>query len=376
MNRQEIGEIRQRFRYTHCNIDRVCGCYVNSEKKIVGRWGNMFLAMEEKEMLKYLDIFRKSLSGALEKTLYNMPFPGERLGGPGAEGRSLVCRAWESSLREEEALEELYGYIIDRYEYQGQYAILLAHEDYDIPGKTSDGRELEDASEEVYSYILCCICPVEFTRPGLGYNAEKECFTSLCCEKALKAPVAAVLYPAFQERSQDTGNCLCYLKTGTDAEKQLIEQLTGSRPAFMPEEERKAYKRILEMTLGRSGTLEEIRSIEERLDKLRESHREEPEPCKLDRGGLAVLLRDSGIDEGRIGVMERAFEEEAGINGELTPENLGNLKAFQVETEYGNITCRPEQAGRIEVREIDGERVLAVPIGRSLVVNGIEVPGT
>ena len=109
----------------------------------------------------------------------------------------LVCRAWESSLRDEEALEELYGYIIDRYEYQGQYAILLAHEDYDIPGKTTDGRELEDASEEIYSYILCCICPVEFTRPGLGYNAEKECFTSLCCEKALKAPVAAVLYPAF-----------------------------------------------------------------------------------------------------------------------------------------------------------------------------------
>lgn len=34
------------------------------------------------------------------------------------------------------------------------------------------------------------------------------------------------------------------------------------------------------------------------------------------------------------------------------------------------------EAGRIEVREIGGGRAVAVPIGRSLVVNGIEVSGT
>ena len=35
---------------------------------------------------------------------------------------------------------------------------------------------MEDASDEVYSYILCSICPVDLSKPGLSYNELEGSF--------------------------------------------------------------------------------------------------------------------------------------------------------------------------------------------------------
>lgn len=39
--------------------------------------------------------------------------------------------------------------------------ILLFHDAYDVITKTKDNAKL-DESEEVYEYILCAICPVDY----------------------------------------------------------------------------------------------------------------------------------------------------------------------------------------------------------------------
>ena len=73
----------------------------------------------------------------------------------------------DSELKDESVLDEFYDKIIQNYYYPGNYLILLIHQVYDIPGKTSDGIDMEDASDEVYNYILCSICPVTLSKPGL-----------------------------------------------------------------------------------------------------------------------------------------------------------------------------------------------------------------
>lgn len=35
---------------------------------------------------------------------------------------------------------------------------------------------MDDASDEVYSYILCSICPVDLSKPGLSYNELENLF--------------------------------------------------------------------------------------------------------------------------------------------------------------------------------------------------------
>ena len=60
-------------------------------------------------------------------------------------------------------LDEFYDKVIQYYYYVGNYLILLIHNAYDVPGRASDGLDMEDASDEVFSYQLCSICPVNLS---------------------------------------------------------------------------------------------------------------------------------------------------------------------------------------------------------------------
>ncbi len=46
------------------------------------------------------------------------------------------------------------------------YVLLLAHDTYDVPHKGGDGEFQQDASDEVFSYIVCAVCPVKLGKVG------------------------------------------------------------------------------------------------------------------------------------------------------------------------------------------------------------------
>lgn len=78
----------------------------------------------------------------------------------------------KSKLTDDTLTEAFYDRIIENYDYGENYYIILIHAVYDIPGKSSDGAEMFDASDEIYDHILCSICPVKLSKAGLHYNAE------------------------------------------------------------------------------------------------------------------------------------------------------------------------------------------------------------
>ena len=73
----------------------------------------------------------------------------------------------ESKLTDDALVESFYDKIIENYDYPENYYIILIHGVYDIPGKSSDGAEMFDASDEIYEHIMCCICPVKLTTAAL-----------------------------------------------------------------------------------------------------------------------------------------------------------------------------------------------------------------
>ena len=174
MTKQEISEIKKLFTPKNCSITRICGCYVDGEKNKKTELKQAFLALPEEEMFKYFEILRKSLSGTIGKNLLNLEFPlkSETEGGT----QEFLLRLRDSRLKDDALLEQFYDRIIESYEYVGNYLILLIHDAYDVPGRTRDGIEMEDASDEVYDYILTCICPVDLSKPGLSYNAVENTF--------------------------------------------------------------------------------------------------------------------------------------------------------------------------------------------------------
>lgn len=152
MNKKEIAEIKKRFTKTKCTVTRICGCYVDAEKQKRMTLKEAFLGLPEEEMFKYIDIFRKTLSGSIGKTLMNMEFPMEEETKEDGKQRFLM-QLLESKLVDEQLLNQFYDTIIENYNYTENYFIILIHDAYDIPKITTDGIENFDASEYVYDYI-------------------------------------------------------------------------------------------------------------------------------------------------------------------------------------------------------------------------------
>ena len=165
MNKKEVLEIRRQFSPENCAITRICGCYVDHEKEKKMEMKKAFLSLPEEEAFKYFDIFKHTLSGTIGKNLINMEFPlDQELNGGTQE---FLMRLKDSKLQDDLLLEEFYDKVVESYEYGENYYIILIHAVYDVPGKTKDGLEMEDASDTVYEHILCSICPVNLTKAGL-----------------------------------------------------------------------------------------------------------------------------------------------------------------------------------------------------------------
>ena len=140
MTKQEISEIKKLLTPKNCSITRICGCYVDGEKNKKTELRQAFLALPEEEMFKYFEILRKALSGTIGKNLLTLEFPlkSEEKGGT----QEFLMRLKESKLKDDVLLEQFYDKIIENYEFVGNYLILVIHDVYDVPGKTTDGIEM------------------------------------------------------------------------------------------------------------------------------------------------------------------------------------------------------------------------------------------
>ena len=59
MKRKDILELKRRFKKDQCTFTRVCGCFVNSEKKIILELKETFLNLDEDDYFKYLEIAKR-----------------------------------------------------------------------------------------------------------------------------------------------------------------------------------------------------------------------------------------------------------------------------------------------------------------------------
>ena len=61
---------------------------------------------------------------------------------------------------------------------ESNYLLLLASDSYDVPRRNRDAMRAE-GSDEVFSYILCAVCPVKTGKTELGYFSGAVSYTHL-----------------------------------------------------------------------------------------------------------------------------------------------------------------------------------------------------
>ena len=371
MNRKEILEIRKQFTPANCAITRICGCYVDHEKTKKMESKDAFLSLPEEEAFKYFDIFKKTLSGTVGKNMLNLEFPldAEMPGGT----QEFLLKLRDSKLEDDMLLEEFYDKVIATYDYAENYYIILIHAMYDIPGKSSDGLEMFDASDEVYEYLLMSICPVSLSKAGLSYNAEDNRIQDRIRDWIVDMPANGFLFPAFNDRGTDLHSILYYTKKSEDLKPELISQLLGAGMPMSADTQKETFQMIIEDTLGEDGDYETVRNIHETLNDLIEEHKEEPEPLALDKTKMKKIFEQSGVEPEKMESFDRNFEENAGEKASLLAANIAETRKFNIDTPDVIIKVNPDRADLVETRVIDGRQCLVIPVDDHIEVNGINV---
>ena len=313
MIKKDILELKKRLKKDYCTFTKMCGCYVSGEKHIILKFRETFLNLDEDEYFKYLEIAKKVLSGTIGNNILelNFPFNDDLIN----EKQVSLMQLKNSQLKDDSLLDDFYQSIIESYDYTGNFLILIFHDAYDVITKTKDNLKL-DESEEVYEYVLCAICPVSLSDPGLRYFEEENKIKARIRDWVVENPTNGFIFPAFINRSSDVNSIMYYTKNAKDTHPELMENALGcyskqtaaiQKDTFQSiikdsfgTDEQKADKIFMEVQDNLNNIIDEYNTIYDDPDS---------EPITLSNKDIQNLLIESGVPEELTSKIEKSYIE-------------------------------------------------------------------
>ncbi|MBE5962046.1 MAG: DUF4317 domain-containing protein [Lachnospiraceae bacterium] len=330
MTKKDVLELRKRLKKSECTFTRMCGCYVDVDKNQILNFTETFLNLEEDEFFKYLDIAKKTLSGTLGNNLLELEFPLDEEMGEGRQKSLMALKA--SKLKDENLLNSFYQMIIDTYSYSGNYLILVFHDAYDVITKTSDNAKL-DESEEVYEYLLCAICPVSLTKPGLSYLEGEHRIGPRMRDWVVDVPEAGFIFPAFTDRSTDIHSVMYYTKNPKNPHPEFMEEGLGCPSKQTATEQKEIFQNIIKKAVGEDDDTNHqiFMEIQETMNNMIEEqdaiYDKDRDPIVLNADTFQDILESSGVSEEITAKIEKSFTERF-ADAPPTAENLVDSKAI------------------------------------------------
>lgn len=424
MNKKEVLELKRRFKKEAATFTRVCGCYVDGNHNKVCKFGNTFLNLEEDEFYKYLEIANKALSGTIGNNLLELKFPIEEEEVGGRQHILMALRA--SKLEDENLLDTFYDLVIDTYDHAGNYLIVLFHDAYDVMSRTSDNNNL-DESEEVYEYLICAICPVDLSKPGLGFLEEEHRIGPRVRDWVVGAVDTAFLFPAFNDRSTDIHSTLFYAKNTKEPHSEFMANGLGCGIERTATEQKMAFHSIVRNVLGAEDEhtddvlLDLQQNLSDMIDEYAETHDDDEDVFLLDKEVVTKLLADSEISEEKAAKIEKSVDEAFGekppaaenvIDSKALVQNELRVEKMALEDQVGTLTVqltekdealaertsqliekqeeidnyiaetktydvvlrvKPEKASQIKSQVINGQKCLVIPMDEDehATINGV-----
>jgi len=370
MNQKEVSELRRRWRLEKNAVSRIYGCFVNGNREIVSDLDESLGRMSEEEADKYLSLLKKSLSGALGKNLIDIVFSTQQV--QDSEEHRLLSALRSSALKDGEVRNHFYRKVIDSLDMGGDsYLLLIACDAYDVPRRGKDDELLDDGSENVFSYILCCICPVKQGKPVLGYFPGDNEF-HYTASHVVSPPELGFLFPAFDDRAANIYNALFYSRKPDELYQEFIDAVFHTEPPMSAAEQREAFQEALSQALEDTCSMEVVRSIHERLTDQIARHKESKavEPLCVTVGEIGAVLGDCGVAQEQIKAFRANCEERFGAGAALSPANLIDAGKFEVKTTHASVSVSPDCSYLVETRVIDGKQYILVPAGENVEING------
>lgn len=372
MNEKEVSELRRRFRPEKGNIARIRGCYVNDQREIVSEFTQAPGAMPQQEAEELLTILRKTLSGTIGKNLLDIEFATQQV--LEGEEHRLLMTLRNSSLGDDDAVQTFYRHVIESLQMEGNYLILLALDTYDIPDFAKDGKRQDDASE-VFSYVLCSVCPVKLTKPVLGFSAFESTFRNIPADWAVSPPELGFLFPCFDDRSANIYDALYYTRDTAEIHPEFVEAVFRHETPMPAAAQKEAFQSMLS-EMGTAGcSLEVVSAVHDCLSEMIEEHKanKEEESPAVSKKILQGVLESCGVGREQVAAFEQQYDATFGADAQLSPQNIIDANQFEVRTPDVTIRVKPERSDLIQTRMIEGVKYLLIRAEEGVEVNGIGV---
>lgn len=373
MNEKEIGEIRRRVRRDRSNMTAIYGCYVNGQKEIVSEFKKSTGIMPENEAERYFGLLKRTLSGTIGKNLIDISFKTAQVAQ--SPEHKLLMDLRNCGLKDENLRAELYQKIIEAVNFPDGFLILIGCDSYDVPFKSKDGETQADASNETYTYLLCGICPVKQTKPGLRYDAEDKAFRDSGVAQVPAAPEAGFLFPAFDSRATNIYNALFYTHSPKESHENLLDTLFHVDAPKPAAEQKKSFEALLGTSLQEECSLEVLQSVHEQLCQSIDLHKESKvaDPLLISKEQMKGALEGCGISEKSIAKFSVGYDETFGLDAQLHPKNIINNKRFEIITPDVSIQVAPDRSDLIETRIIGGVKYILICADENVEVNGVPI---
>ena len=373
MNEKEIGEIRRRTRRDRSNMTAIYGCYVNGAKEIVSSFRQSVGMMPENEAEKYFGVLKRTLSGTVGKNLIDISFRTAQVAG--SPEHQLLMDLRKEKLQDDERRMDLYRKIIETVSFDEGYVILVGCDSYDVPFKSKDDEVQQDASSEVYTYLMCAVCPVKQTKPALRYMSESKEFHDSGAANQICAPELGFLFPAFDNRSTNIYNALFYTHSSKETNEEFVDKLFNVQPPKAAAEQKKSFEALLSSAVGEQCTMDVVQTVHEQLRQCIEMHKESKvaDPLLISKDQVVASLKTCGISEAHVAKFNVDFDEAFGFDAQLHPKNIIDNKRFEIKTPDVSIRVDPERSDLIETRVIDGVKYILICADSDVEVNGVSI---
>lgn len=371
MNDKELREIKKRFRANKSSIFSVKACLVNNNREIVKTFEQSLTLCTEEENDKLLGIIKKTLSGGMGTNLIDLEFTPQQV--MESEQHKLLMTLNKSELKDEEALNTLYEKIAQSISIDGNYIILIAHDNYDVYSYSKDGEKQD--STEVFSYFICCVCPVKPLKSGLCFRSSDNSFRALGEQVMLGNPEMGFMFPVFDDRATNIYNTLYYTKNIFDLHSSFIQNIFGVETPMSAPEQKDTFDDCLRETLEGECDIQVVRSVHDQISEMIQEHKEtkQEEPLKLSKTNLRTVLEYCGVDEEKVDKFGEKFDEQFGKNAEIEPKTIVDTKKFEVNMADVSIKVNPERTDLVSTQVINGVKYIMICVNDSVEVNGIKI---
>ncbi len=212
MNRGELLEIKKRFKIKDCSFKSYAYAVVEENKEI-NIISEKFLTLPDMVQKKYLSLISKAYSGAGGAFADDIDIDGD--------DKKLYTAVSRGDYFDEGLVKSMVQRIIENYEREAPYALILFLDTYDVPNKDTSKTKTGE-SDEIYSYVAGCICPFKPSGGGImltdgGRLEAADVF------RMLSNPVMGFIYPSFNDRQSDNEHM--FVSAKDDMERNLVNAI-------------------------------------------------------------------------------------------------------------------------------------------------------